>query len=501
MNQLLAAVRARPALGQHALLCLLFLLSRWLLDLAGMRFNMILDWMFMDDPADLRDRLLHALYYGHAFPPGLNLMTGLLLKASESHLVDLAHALFQLFGLALVNALFYLGRVMGLSVAAAFALSVLFSLLPQTIYFEHLYLYEMPVAALLAVAAALFHAALARGSAWLWFACFLTCTLVGWIRSTFHLVWFCAVAALALWFAAAGERRRILAALAVPAALLGAVYLKNLVVFGSFTALTWTPGIFTTTTIHKLPMATRQEWVKQGKVSPFAAVSMYEGPRAYLPYFNTTRDDRWPPMLNVLDKPTLGTPNFSHWFFLEINKRRRDDALVYLKERPGEYLATVAENSKRFLSAGTLWHPRDPGPDAPHYKHRQVLGGWEALYNRIVHSFPLPPLGYYLFFPLACLWAVERVWILGRQSQGRQSQPMARLRAAVLGFCLLQIAFTTLASVAMTSGESPRYRFQIEAFILLLGALSVIDVWERLRRRRQTRGAVSADAPAAASPP
>jgi 4-amino-4-deoxy-L-arabinose transferase-like glycosyltransferase len=486
--------RAHPTLELHLALSLCFLVTRFELHRRGLRFNMILDWMFMDDPSDLRDRLLEALWYGHAFPPGLNLMTGLLYKASEAQVVANAHALFQLFGLTLVNSLFYLCRAMGLTTAAGFALALVFAVLPQTIYFEHLYLYEMPVASLLALAAALFHEALrrqaaARSSFGWWLGCFLACAAIGWIRSTFHLVWFCAVAVLALVFTARGGRRQLLVALVGPAVLLVGVYLKNWVVFGTFAALTWTPGIFTTTTIQKLPSETREAWVREGKVSPFAAISMYSPPRAYLSFFDSPHDDRWPAMLNVLDKPTLGTPNYSHWFFLEINRRRAQDARVYLRERPLEYLSTVKDNTERFLSAGTHWHPRDSEPAGPHYQHRQVLGHYEAAYNRIVHGFPFAPLGLYAFAPLACMWALYRAWVLARDARQEQAAE-PRAQGALLAFCLLQIGFASVTSVMFTSGESPRYRFQIEAFIVLLGTLALVAGWERLRAwRRPADGA------------
>jgi hypothetical protein len=76
----LEALRARPALLAHGLLSAAFLLERWLLDLGGMRMNFRLDWMFLADPADLRDRLLYTAIYAHSFPPGMNLLGGWMLK-------------------------------------------------------------------------------------------------------------------------------------------------------------------------------------------------------------------------------------------------------------------------------------------------------------------------------------------------------------------------------------------------------------------------------------
>jgi hypothetical protein len=149
---------------EHALVSALFVISRAILHRAGMRLNFILDWMHQSDPEDLRTRLFETLYYSHAYPPGMNLLTGLVLKTSEAHASAVAYAMLYAFGLVLVNSLYYLYRVSGFSEGAALGITVAFSLLPQMIYFEHLYLYTYPTAALLCLAAALFHRAVLRRS-------------------------------------------------------------------------------------------------------------------------------------------------------------------------------------------------------------------------------------------------------------------------------------------------------------------------------------------------
>jgi hypothetical protein len=476
-----AALTARPGLRQHALLSVLFLLGRWLLDLAGLRISFSLDWMFLADPGDLRDHLLHTAYYAHSFPPGMNLLAGWLLKLGPAAAINGAHALYQVFGLVMVNALFFLLRGLGLGAVAALVLATAFSLLPQTIYFEHLFLYTYPTAALLALAGALFLAAARRPTFWTWSACFVTCAAIGWIRSVFHLAWLVAMVALALPFVPAGQRRQPLLAAIAPTAWLLALYLKNLLVFGVFGALTFGPANVTTATIRNLPRQVRDEWVKQGKLSPFAAISVYEGPRAYLPLLGHSENPRWPPMMNALERPSIGLPNFNHWFFLQVNPRRRDDARVYLRQRPGEYLRTVAVNVKEYFQPSTHWHPHDAQDDSPHRRHRQVLGGYERAFDRVVHGLPLAPVGLYLFTPLPLVWAafrLRRLW--------RSSSPDDRARAALIAFALFQILYVSTLSVLLAQGEAERYRFKIEAFLWLLSAAAAVDIVRYLRARRNT---------------
>src|SRR5688500_14902507 len=133
---------------EHAAVSLLYVVSRVALAALGVPFDFSLDWMWLSDPADLRERLAETLYYFHAFPPGMDALTGLLLKLGGADAAALALGTFRALGLLIVNAVFYLCRASGLPAGAALAVATAFSLLPQSIYFEHLYLYEYPVTAL-----------------------------------------------------------------------------------------------------------------------------------------------------------------------------------------------------------------------------------------------------------------------------------------------------------------------------------------------------------------
>jgi len=499
-----AALRSAPWIREHALVSAVFVITRAALHLAEIRFNLILNWMFLCDPADLRDRLFEAIYYGHAYPPGMNLLTGLLLKLGDSEVARVAHASFQLCGLVLANSLFYLLRASGTSVATAFAVSAAFTLVPPSIYFEHLYLWTYPVAALLCLAASLFHRAVSRPSFWPWFAFFLVCAALGWIRSTFHLAWFGGMVGLGVWVSDAPGRRRVLAAAAGPALLLLALYLKNLAVFGVFGASTSAPANLTTMTVKRLPDDVRDAWVREGKLSHFASVSVYAGPRQYLPYFQTIENPKWPPMLNMLERPSLASPNFNHWFFLEVNPRRRADALHCLWARPGDYVATALENLKRLFQPSTEWHPRDKTPASPHHQNRQVLGRYEALYNGVIHGFPVAPVGLYLLLPLAYAWALGRAkeLVRSRDDPGKSpagdaaaspaGDPDTTARGWLLYFCLVQIGFVVAASTLFSFAETSRYRYEVESLIWLVATLFVASLSGRIRARIHREAAAGA---------
>jgi hypothetical protein len=469
LGRLKEAFRQGP-LREYGLLTLSFLVGRALVHLAGLRFNFELAWMVLSDPRDLVDHLLETLFYSHSYPPGFNLLTGIVLKLGGAKALDVAHVLFEVFGLLLAWSFFYLGRASGLSFVAALVVSVAFGLVPQSIYFEHLYLYTYPTALLLVVSVCLFHRAVERQSFWTWFVFFATCSALGWLRSTFHLVWFFAMLAFALKFSDHGGRRRVLTASALPAVFLLALYVKNSIVFGTFGAGTFGVANLTTATVRRMPAEEREAWIRDGKLSPYAEVDVFQGPREYVQFFQATENARWPPMMNLVDRPTVWAPNYNHWFFLEVNPKRRDDAITYLKVHPREYVSTVFESLKRFFQPSTEWHPLDKTNKTPHLQHRQVLGGYERFYNAVVHGLP-EPVGLYALLPFAYAWGVARARSLLR---ARTAETTAQ--GALLLSCLFQIAFVVASCILFTFGDMPRYRYEIESLIWLVMTLAIADV-------------------------
>src|SRR5579859_5170045 len=215
ITALLAAFRG-ARLGEYATVALAVVVTRALVHLDGLRFNFELGWMVLSDPEDLRLHFLETIYYSHAYPPGLNVLAGLIEKLGGMHAPALAAAVFEILGIVLVGSFYYLVRASGFSSRASLGLALAFALIPQTLFFEHLYHHTYPSAALLCLALALFHYALSGRSFMRWFGFFAVCTALGWMRATFHLVWFAAMGGLAVLFSEKVERRRILTASLLP---------------------------------------------------------------------------------------------------------------------------------------------------------------------------------------------------------------------------------------------------------------------------------------------
>jgi hypothetical protein len=456
----------------HALLSAAYIAGHAALDLAGLPFELSVDWMWMADAADLRDRLLETLYYFGAFPPGMNLATGLLLKVGEAHAVVLAHAWFWTLGLVLLNALFFVARASGLSTRAAAVLALAFSFIPPSIYFGHVYHYEWVVTTLLCGVVALFVQGVRRPTTGVWFACFLAALMVPLTRSTFHPAWFVLIVAFSVRSVPKQARRRVVIAAVAPAVLLFGVCLKNFWLFDDFAVAIYGPSSVTLSTVAHLPYDIRDRWIESGSLSPFAAMNVYAPPREYARFFGSPEHPGWPPQLTRLEHASANAPNYNHWWLLKVHRARRSDVFHYVRTLPLDYVSNVARNVVEMMGPTTRWHPRDDTPMSPHRRHRWLLGGYEHWFNSAMHRFPVAPVGVYFFLPIPLAWAGLRAW-----RGSKSADPDTRARSALLTLLAFLIVYVFAASALLTSLKMARYRFQVEAFIWIVTAAT-------LRRRR-----------------
>jgi hypothetical protein len=493
MDRWLRRLRLDSVPTEYWVLSVLFLLSRVLLQGMGMRFSLELGWMFLDDPELLQRHLWRSLLNFHCYPPGMNLLTGVLLKLSSGHmglLVRLAHVAFIVAGLLLSNSLLYLFKAVGFRARVAVILSFVFSIIPPIMYFENLYLYTYLVAMLLCVAAACLHLALARQQRFAWSGLFGAAAVLCVTRSTFHLSWLLCMVGLALVMARREQRRHVLTAALLPGLLVVGLYLKNYVRFDAFGATSAGGGNLSLITVARMPPELRAQWIREGKLSPIANVSAYSPPRDYLPYFGNPESKRWPE-LSALEHST-GSPNFNHWFFMEANRLRSADAKTVIRERPLEYAETVREGVIKLFEPSTEWHPHTGQATSPHRNHDQVLGGYSRAYRQLVHAWP-KPFGLYWAVPFGLIVALLRAWRLRRGTTDAE-----RAEQAVLLFSCFQIAYLVTVCSLVTFYEASRYRVEIEPFIWLTVALAVARAWQALRSRAPTQ---AAESPVTVGPP
>ncbi|HEU4409913.1 MAG TPA: hypothetical protein VFS43_31960 [Polyangiaceae bacterium] len=438
----------------------LYALTRLALFLLGVRFSVSYRWQHIHDIDLLRDRLGETLFYTHAFTPFLSGLIGVVHKVSERHAAAIYQALFFAFGAAFALSIAYLLRALRLGPRLAAAVVTFFCCTPPFIYMESFLHYEFPAAALLALAAALFHRALATGRRGLWLLFFADCALLAYVRTTFHLVWVLAAFALALLFRRGG-RRAVLAAAAGPVLVVLALYLKNLALFGFFGTSSWFGFNVSMVTVRRMSQRDQRAWLAQGKLHPASTVKLYNGPRSYAAHVDLSKT-RGVPVLDRLERDG-GLPNYNHWSYIEISKIRMADGRRYIAERPGAYAREVLSNLVDYFRPTTRWHPLDR-QSSPHLDNRQALEPWEDAYNNALHGGWTRPFGFYI--PVLLLFAYGAGAAANALRKSRLEGCLEEKVVLFMAFCCL---YVPALSCLVTTTELERYRFLVEAFLWAIG--------------------------------
>jgi hypothetical protein len=113
-----------------------------------------------------------------------------------------------------------------------------------------------------------------------------------------------------------------------------------------------------------------------------------------------------------------------------------------------------------------------------------VLGRYESIVNRVMHGFPVAPVGLYVFLPIVLIWTALHAWRLLRSSD-----PVLVARGAMLGLCLLNILYVVGISSAFTFLEESRYRYQVESLMWVTTAVYVVSLSDKLLAASRSRHA------------
>ena len=153
----------------------------------------------------------------------------------------------------------------------------------------------------------------------------------------FHPVWY--VAMVGLTAASTGARVRVLRCAALPAAAVGAVLLKNLVMFGFLGLSSWATLNLVGVTVEKLPDEERRALVAEGILSPLSAISSFGSVERLLPLLPPVASTGEP----VLDAPrkSNGFPNMHHQALLVASRLRWPDVKAAFWADPWNYGAVL----------------------------------------------------------------------------------------------------------------------------------------------------------------
>ncbi len=472
------------------MLAWLFVLSRLAFLAAGMRFDdspLESFWQYLD-PELLRHDLARSLFYLHAQPPAYNAWVGLVLKLFPGLERGAFAAAFAILGLAAHLATYGLMRGAGVSRGVSWALVAAAILAPSSVIYENFLFYDLPVMALLALAAlALQRAAAAGGrgragvAALVAFAGLIAATC--WTRSLFHLVYPAGLAVLRPFLAAAPLRRRLAAALAAASAVVLVLFIKNLVVFGSFSSSTWLGMTVAKMTRHGLSDAELRSLHEAGVISEVSLITQFRPVEKYPSrYWSGEAVARFTHVPALVEPWRAGGQvNYNHVAYVEISRQYRTDALAMARRHPGAWASA-------FVRA--CYHFGRPASVERHLEAvRAPIAGFERWWNALALARVPLPLSVYGDRPelhlvlLAGLVAGVgfAAWTLVVPSRARAVPPERRV---ALGFMLLTAAYVFVVGNVLIFGENFRHRLYVAPYLLVFAGMAVDAALGAIRARR-----------------
>lgn len=449
-----------------AALLIAFFFSRTIYDRSGFVFQIdaINDYWQMIDPALLQTHLWQSLWHLHSQPPMLNLFVGLVLQYFPSTNQVVFHTIYFFIGLTLAWSVYRLGLALELPAWLSLVASALFTISPPVVLYEHWLFYTYPVAVALTLAGvALYHFVLKQKFGWgLFFFSLLAFIALSW--SLFHLAWLISIVSTLLFVLP--DRKKVFLAALLPLVLVTGWYLKNYILFGEFTASTWAGMNFSHPTTLRLPEEERRRMIQAGELSPFAQYPSFSDPESYLNLLPDTPTTGIP----LLDttKKSNGRSNFHHLVYVETGKYYQQDALHVIRSRPSLYLSSIIQSFYIFFHAASdydfLDYNRQRIPTFDATWNRLFFGQWqmnETLEER-TKSMSLRHTGWLILlaFLSATFGSIRHVW-----SQKKIPGDAKNVLILFMGFNLLYVAF---AGNLFDLGENNRFRFVVDAFILLL---------------------------------
>jgi len=429
-------------------------------DLNGSFFEIV-------DPLLLITHLSQSLFYLHMEPPLFNLFLGLVLKFFTYPATRVFFIFYLAMGLVIAVTTYYLIADLTELPFLAAAATLLYIFSPASLLYEHFLYNTYPTVMLLCVAALTFERYVAIGNyaTGVVFICAITALVLE--HSTFQLIWFFVPLAILYWFARERFLKLKLPAISAISVLL-LLYLKNAILFGSFTTSSWFGLHLASTTTFQLGVTERRALVEQHQLSPFALIerfSYFDQYRGLIPKMRATK-------VPVLDEVEKGLPNYNNIEVFTIEKAYRGDALWVVMHRPEAWLRGMWLAYSLYLTPASEYYMVDD--------NRRLMPGLDNLYNallwpRITLITRQIPAIYLVGFPVIWLFAI------GTVISGYIKRPALDRREIVILFLIFNVVYITVVSNALEVSENQRFRFVTDPFSLVLAALFVQSVWHAIR--------------------
>jgi hypothetical protein len=448
-------------------------------------------WQFL--PADpLAADPVGSVWHLHHQPPLWNLLVGAVAAWSPFSLVASHAAISIVTGAVLAAAVADTLRLLGAGVRAATVLAVAATANTQVMQHAFEPRYDLAVAALLTllVWAVARQAVRARRSL---VAIAAIATVLAMTRALYHPVWVAATVGVLAWgWRSHVDRRRTLAALAIPIVAIGGWMAKNQVEFQHATLSSWT-GMNLLRSVEPAIDPDRIVALRaDGTISGVAAAGHFRFYDDYVgavppcrvepgtdpvlaePYRSIPPDQRGP-----LDGAT--TANFNFECYLAVYDLAGDDARALIRAEPGAWLRARAWSVNNWLAVPSP----PPELDDPLWRGEH----WLTRIALVAVPHPGLPHGWQGHQPWVSAQPLSLTLLACAAAVGFET---LRRRRSVMAVAALALGWTMLGGLVFELGEQARFRSATDPLVLALG---VWTIWNALAHRVAVRAARTVSLP------
>lgn len=335
-----------------------FVVSRVIFYLAGVRFDTTpLFGIQLIDPILLKEKLFQSLFYLHGQPPLFNLFVGVILKLFPESFSVVFHGLYMLAGYFIALGFYTLQRRLNIKETLAAAFTCFFIINPACILYENWLMYTYFILGVIIWSAVFLHRYISHHQTNDILVFFILTASLVLTYSSYHLVWFLFLWCMLLVFVR-GRRKQIITAAIIPLMIIAALYVKNLIMFGSFTtSKTWMAFNLLEMSAKNVPSKTIDQLFREGKI------------KTYDPFIPPKTGVQ---ILDDIIKPSTGELNWHSQQSLINADTDIYNAKFFLKHYPQIYLDSVTRAYQIYFF---------PGPTDVTFHNRPPIEFYENIYN------------------------------------------------------------------------------------------------------------------------
>ncbi len=432
-----------------------FIISRIFIKHSGVTFDyhaLITYWQYLD-VENLKHNLLISLWYQHSQPPVFNFLLGLILKCSGNY----APVVFELLFLwiTFINACMLLQVVKAVTADSRLPLfiSLLYLLSPATMLFENELFYTSFISMELLLIV-YFIISFQRKQSWLNAAgLFFMLTLLSLTKSLYHLAWLCLAAGILLM---AWRNRQAFTKIATGALIsilmVTGWYVKNYVIFGSFSPSSWVGINLSRIVFHEVEV---RDASSIASVYPFLPIRFYSRHISgdYRAKFAGLND-----RVLLTETKNDSIINLHHAGYLDVSKKYMSASVAYIQQHPWIYITHAAKSFVIFFSPASSYFRVQ--------RNENRIRFYDLLYSFNLSYFSAGEEERKLFLavsavPKFCIYLVT-FFLLVKEAVKR------KYLFAANAFSVLTILFILLVSTFFEYGENMRFRYEAEPLFLIL---------------------------------